>query len=215
MAHDTKRAKMNTFSATLDAPMPNDSMERPSEAALSLDFRAFYERHFRFVYRIVARMADQSADVDDLTQEIFTIAGQKLDAFEGRAKETTWLYRITANVISADRRKRRRQHLLSLRWLVPSPDDEIVEGPDRDLERLDAQSLVRDVLKGMSEKKSSVFVLFELEGLPGQEVADIVGCPLDTMWTRLFHARREFKAKLAERGFRSSEDLERVPGMDK
>ena len=58
-------------------------------------------------------------------------------------------------------------------------------------------------------------VLFELEGMPGQEVADLVGRPLDTMWTRLFHARREFKAKLAERGITSSEDLSRVPELSK
>jgi RNA polymerase sigma-70 factor (ECF subfamily) len=206
---------MTTLTATVDLPMSNDTSDRAVPVPLGADFRAFYERHFRFVYRIVARMADPSADVDDLTQEIFTIAGQKLDEFEGRSKETTWLYRIAANVVSADRRKRKRQHLLSLRWLMPSPDDELIEGPDRDLERQDAQSLVRSILAEMSEKKRTVFILFELEGMPGQEIAEIVGCPLDTMWTRLFHARREFKAKLAERGYASSDDLAKLPGLAK
>ncbi len=196
-------------SSLFDSPTKTDAATVPFGPA----FRAFYERNFRFVYRIVARMADAEGDVDDLTQEIFSIAGDKLETFEGRAKETTWLYRIAANVVSADRRKRRRQHLLSLRWLVPSSDDDVAEGPDRDLERNDAHDLVRDILSEMTEKKRSVFMLFELEGLPGQQVADIVGCPLDTMWTRLFHARREFKEKLSERGYNSSADLERVPGL--
>jgi len=198
---------MSALEALMDRPLPTAD-ERP----FGPGFRDFYERNFRFVYRVVSRQCDRAADVDDLVQEVFSIAGQKLHEFEGRAKETTWLFRIAANVASADRRKRRRQHLLSLRWLKPSADDAVVEGPDRDVERNDAQALVRDVLAGMSEKKRAVFILFELEGIPGQEVAEIVGCPLDTMWTRLFHARREFKKKLEERGIRSSADLSAIPG---
>ena len=77
------------------------------------------------------------------------------------------------------------------------------------------QALVRDILNSMSEKKRNVFILFELEGLPGAEVAEMVGCPLDTMWTRLFHARREFRSLLAARGYNSSADLESIPGLEK
>lgn len=207
---------MSALDALMDRPLTSpDAPTRREALPFGPEFRGFYERHFRFVYRVVSRMAGPGGDVDDLTQEIFAIAGQKLPEFEGRAKETTWLYRIAANVVSADRRKRRRQHLLSLRWLKPSAEDELVEGPDRDVERSDAQALVRDVLAGMSEKKRAVFVLFELEGLSGQEVADLVGCPLDTMWTRLFHARREFKKLLGERGYHSAEDLDAIPGEAK
>lgn len=197
---------MSALEGLMDKPLPAEQT-RP----FGPEFRAFYERHFRFVYRIVARQCASGGDVDDLVQEVFTVAGHKLNEFEGRSKETTWLFRIAANVVSADRRKRRRQHLLSLRWLKPAADDEVVAGPDRDVERNDAQKLVRDILEHMSEKKRDVFVLFELEGLPGHEVAEIVGCPLDTMWTRLFHARREFKKQLEARGIRSSADLGALP----
>jgi RNA polymerase sigma-70 factor (ECF subfamily) len=210
---------MTSLDALMDSPLaeaPRTAEEARRDARpFGSEFRVFYERHFRFVYRIVSRLAGPEGDVDDLTQEIFAIAGQKLPEFEGRAKETTWLYRIAANVVSADRRKRRRQHLLSLRWLKPSADDAVAEGPDRDVERSDAHSLVRGILAEMSEKKRSVFVLFELEGLSGQEVAEIVECPLDTMWTRLFHARREFKKLLGERGYHSSADLDAIPGVAK
>ena len=174
-------------------------------------FRAFYERNFRFTWRIVARLADSHADVDDLVQEVFTIAGHKLDEFEGRAKETTWLYRIAQNVVVADRRKRKRQRLLSMKWLRPDPEDELVDGPDRHVEQTDAKELVHSILAEMSEKKRDVFLLFELEGLSGQEVADIVGAPVDTVWTRLFHARKDFKRLLAERGYASFADLSRTP----
>jgi RNA polymerase sigma-70 factor (ECF subfamily) len=204
---------MTTLDATLPAAVTQTT--RDDATPFGEPFRAFYERNFRFVYRIVSRLTDRQADVDDLTQEIFTIAGHKLPAFEGRAKETTWLYRIASNVVNAERRKRRRQQILGLRWLKPAAEEEMVDGPDRDVERNDAQTLVRDVLATISEKKRTVFILFELEGLPGAEVAEIVGCPLDTMWTRLFHARREFRAALAAKGLNSSEDLERIPGLAK
>jgi RNA polymerase sigma-70 factor (ECF subfamily) len=214
MPGDTQPGKMPTLDATLTSAAVTEVVRLDSEP-FGEAFRAFYERNFRFVYRIVSRLAERHADVDDLTQEVFTIAGPKLPSFEGRAKETTWLYRIASNVVNADRRKRRRQHLLGLRWLAPTADDELVDGPDRDVERSDAQTLVQDILRSIGEKKRMVFILFELEGLPGQEVAEIVGCPLDTMWTRLFHARREFRALLAARGFHSSDDLERIPGLAK
>ncbi len=199
---------------TLDARMDRSSEPAPrvAERPFGPEFRDFYERHFAFVYRVVARLAGPEGDVDDLLQEIFAIAGQKLPEFQGRAKETTWLYRIAANVVSADRRKRRRQHLLSMRWLKPAAGEEVVESPDREVERSDAHRLVHGILAEMSEKKRAVFILFELEGMPGQDVAEVVGCPLDTMWTRLFHARREFKRILAERGIRSTADLSALPG---
>lgn len=174
-------------------------------------FRAFYERNFRFTWRIVARMADRHADVDDLTQEVFTIAGHKLDEFEGRAKETTWLYRIAQNVVVADRRKRKRQRLLSLKWLRPDPEDELDEGPDRAVEQADARVLVHSLLEEMSEKKRVVFILFELESMSGQEISELLEIPVDTVWTRLFHARREFKKLLSERGYDSFADLSKVP----
>ncbi len=202
------RRSIETMPPPADERLPSPDQPRP----YGPEFRAFYERNFRFVYRVVHRLASPEADGDDLVQEIFTIAGAKLAEFEGRSKETTWLFRIAANVVNADRRKRRRQYLLSMRWLKPDAEDELTDGPDRDLARGDAHDLVHGILAELSEKKRTVFVLFELEGLPGHEIAEMVGCPLDTMWTRLFHARRDFRKKLAERGFHSADDLAAVLG---
>lgn len=52
----------------------------------------------------------------------------------------------------------------------------------------------------MAPKKREVFALFELEGLSGEEIAERVGCPIDTVWTRLFHARKEFEKIARQRG---------------
>lgn len=176
--------------------MPEKPPAAAAERPFGEGFRDLYERHFAFVWRVVSRLAAPDADPEDLTQEVFEIAGRKLAEFEGRAQETTWLFRIAANVVQADRRKRRRQDLLRLRWLRPEAPPSAA-GPDRDLARSEAQAVVRAALARMSEKKRVVFVLFELEGMSGPEIAQIVGCPVDTVWTRLFHARREFRKLVA------------------
>ena len=61
------------------------------------------------------------------------------------------------------------------------------------------------LLEGMTEKKRSVLVLFELEGYSGEEIAQLQGVPVDTVWTRLHHARRELRERLAR--LRNHEEL--------
>jgi RNA polymerase sigma-70 factor (ECF subfamily) len=66
------------------------------------------------------------------------------------------------------------------------------EGPEQVLLRREAARRVDRILAKMSRKKREVFALFELQGLAGEEIADLLGIPLDTVWSRLAHARREF-----------------------
>jgi RNA polymerase sigma-70 factor (ECF subfamily) len=67
-----------------------------------------------------------------------------------------------------------------------------VEGPEQALLRQDATRRVERILARMSLKKREVFALFELQGLAGEEIAQLLEIPLDTVWSRLSHARLEF-----------------------
>jgi RNA polymerase sigma-70 factor, ECF subfamily len=159
-------------------------------------WRELYDANFDFVHRVAYRLGTPPSELDDVVQDVFTIAYRRLDQFES-GRFSTWLYRICANVVSSRHRHRRVRRMFAA-WLPWVASPEPGEEPDRALERGDAERSVQLVLERMSPKKREVLVLFELEALPAREIAERLGCPENTVFTRLHHARREFK-ELAQR----------------
>lgn len=160
----------------------------------SLDVGRLFVEHAQLVRRAVIRMAGPGADVEDLVQEVFLVAVRKADTFAGRSQATTWLYGITLRVIS---QRRRRARLWRFFGLDDAPALVEERTPDRLFEHREASTTVYRVLDKLSERKRTVFLLYELEGCSGEEIATLVGCPLKTVWTRLFHARHEFAQHVA------------------
>jgi RNA polymerase sigma-70 factor, ECF subfamily len=160
-------------------------------------WKQLYDANFSFVERICRRLGTPDAELDDVVQETFVVAFKKLAAFrEGRI--STWLYRIAANVVSSRHRRRRiRAALLGL-----FGKDEPREAPsvDRAYDAREAQAAVAAVLERMAPKKREVFALFELDGMSGEEIAERVGCKVDTVWTRLHYARQDFERIARKRG---------------
>jgi RNA polymerase sigma-70 factor (ECF subfamily) len=153
-----------------------------------LAWRELYERHFTFVLRSARRLGTPPAEAEDVTQEVFAVAFRKLGRFES-GKLSTWLYRICANVVSDQHRRRRVRQAFAHLFSRTDADERTPEG---ELEQSQAQAQVGKILASMSPKKREVFVLFEIEGLSGDAIAERVGCPVETVWTRLHHARKEF-----------------------
>ena len=152
---------------------------------------ALYNEHFDFILRISRRLGTPESELDDVVQETFLIAFRRLSSFTG-GRFTTWLYRIAANVVSGRFRKARvREALLSL--FGRSEAERVSPGPDHAYEAREAQAHVGRVLAQMAPKKREVFALYELEGLSGEEIAERVGCKVETVWTRLHYARVDFE----------------------
>lgn len=152
-------------------------------------WKEFYEAHFDFVYRVVRRFGTPTEEAEDAVHEVFVVVLRKLDSFqEGRI--TTWLYRIAANV-SSDRHRRRRvrRAFEALKVWIGGQQP---ESPERLAERASASRAVDRVLERMSPKKREVFVLFEVDDVSGEDIADRLSIPINTVWTRLHHARKEF-----------------------
>lgn len=193
--------EMGTSPAVLPARAGDKAAEMTGESAL-LDrcragdvaaWRQLYDAHFDFVYRVARRLGTPMEELEDVCQEAFLVAFRKLGSFrEGRF--STWIYRIAANVASDRHRRRRVRRTFAALWGQPRDPEPSARTPEREYESAEAEALVSRILERMAPKKREVFALFELEGLSGDEVAERVGCKVATVWTRLFHARKEFEA---------------------
>jgi RNA polymerase sigma-70 factor (ECF subfamily) len=152
-------------------------------------FRELFRRHRSDVARLIFRMLGPSADVEDLVQEVFLHVHRSLVDFKGQSKFSTWLHRVTVNVVLMCRRAARSRPVFAGEVSDAEPDRGLM--PDEDAARQHRLTAFRRVLERLPEKKRTVFVLHEIEGLAPAEIATIVDAPVLTVRTRLFYARRE------------------------
>lgn len=166
--------------------------ETSQEGAAELDVAQLYRDHARLVSRTVRRLTGEGPQVDDLTQEVFVVAHRHLTEFERRSSVETWLYGITANLCMNHRRGKRRYGLFRER-VEGEPIHWESDTPDASLERKQTVASVHETLQRLPFKQREVFVLYELEEKEGVEIAEMIGIPLGTVWTRLHQARKTFK----------------------
>jgi RNA polymerase sigma-70 factor (ECF subfamily) len=178
--------------------MNNSITPRISAATtLSLDIIRWYSEYAPFISRIIQRLVGEGPQVDDLLQETFIVAFKKQAAFNGRSSPKTWLYAIASRLCLKYKRSSRRFRLFSAR-LSLEPASKPPTPPDQLLERDRCIILVHELLEKLPFKQREAFILYELEKLEGEEIAEILQIPIGTVWTRLHHARKKF-TELARR----------------
>jgi RNA polymerase sigma-70 factor (ECF subfamily) len=157
-------------------------------------FDDLYATWFPEVVRWMRALGAPEADWQDLAQDVFCVVQRKLPTFRGGSLPA-WLYRITRRTVKDHRRLSWFRHLYlrprdvaleELQSNAPTPEDQLAA---RQEERLLFLLLAR-----MSEKRRTAFVLFEVEGYSGEQIAELEGVPLATVWTRLHHARKDYFA---------------------
>ncbi len=156
-----------------------------------MTFQDVYDEHFRFVWRTLRRFNVPEADLPDATQEVFVVVHRRLPEFEGRAKLTTWLFRICLRVAKDRRRRAHVRHEVA----VSEPDERVAAGPDASavLERRDDLALFDAAMAHLDLDQAAVFTLFELEAMTGQQIAETLDVPLGTVYSRLRLAREAFR----------------------
>ena len=156
------------------------------------EFRAIYDAWFDDVSRWIRALGGLEADRDDIVQEVFLVVRRRLSAFDG-VNVAGWLYRITTRQVRDFRRRAWVKHIFTRRR-SQEPDVLAHAGtsPAAALERKEEQRVLHALLAKMAEARRTAFVLFEIEGLSGEEIARIQSIPVNTVWTRLHHARRQF-----------------------
>jgi RNA polymerase sigma-70 factor, ECF subfamily len=152
-------------------------------------FATVYDHHVKFVWRVLGRLGVARADLEDVCQEVFIVVHRRLAEFEGRSTLRTWIYGIALRCASDHRRRAARRP-------NPVPDVELVAPSD--VAARDARATLERLLELLDSDKREVFVLFELEELAMAEVVAVVGCPLQTGYSRL-HAARAIVAAAAAR----------------
>lgn len=157
--------------------------ERPS-------FNVVYSTYFHTVQRWSYALGCPAADLADIAQEVFLIVQRKLDQFDG-TNLVGWLYRITARKVKDHRQRAWFRKLLHLPWSTYEPVA-VASDPEEKYQHKQRQDALRRVLDQMSEKRRTAFIFFELEGYSGPEAAQLLEIPVQTLWTRLHYARREF-----------------------
>ena len=167
-----------------------DEVVRRAQQGDSAAFADLFRKHRSSVAAIAYRMLGPSADLDDVVQDVFLQVHRSLPDFRGQAKFSTWLHRVAVNVVLMTRRRARSRPSYAREEAGRhEPDDRPL--PDQDVARQRRLAAFRKLLDRLSEKKRTVFVLHELEGMAPAKIAELVDCPVLTVRTRLFYARRE------------------------
>ena len=168
-------------------------------ATAPLDVKTIYGRHADDVARWARRFGGPRLDVEDIVHEVFLVVQRRSHEWRGDAQVTTWLYEITFRVVR-DRRARgwwRRWSTGVVAGESRGAANDLAELPvDQPnaldlLQRREATAALYDILDGIGEKYRTVIILFELEGLSGEEIAALTGISLANVWVRLHRARQK------------------------
>lgn len=195
------------------AAADDTTTEEASQTALTVDmwvqraqagderaFQALFESHRAQVQRLVFRMLGGSPDVEDVVQDVFVHVYRSLSRFRGDSKFSTWLYRLTVNVTKMHlRRGRSRPQTVDAPVPeTPSASRAAAEAPDAMVERNARVRALQGLLDNLSEKKRTVLVLHDFEGMQAKDIAEVIDTPVLTVRTRLFYARKELYEAIAE-----------------
>jgi RNA polymerase sigma-70 factor (ECF subfamily) len=167
-----------------------EQRETPGDAVDEL-----YDAYAADVMRWARRLAGPATDIEDMVHDVFVVALQRAFTFQGGASVKTWLFRITHHVV---RNRTRRGYLRRL--LFHRRQDEMATTqaapatPHQELERQEEHERLYRALDRLPDKYRTALVLYEIEGLSSDEIAELTGVSVGTVWVRLHRGR----AKLFE-----------------
>ena len=177
----------------IDDPIGDDILERFNRGDKDA-FRFLFRTYRTLVYGLLHQTLAEHDEIEDVLQTVFLEIFRSLPNFQRRSKLSSWISRITLNVAYRHVRYRRSRPAI---YKAHTIEEEKVNensglGPEAELLRKEAAKRFREIIAGLSPRKRNVFVLNELQGLPQEEIAEIVGSSIATIRTRLFYARKDF-----------------------
>lgn len=152
-------------------------------------WRSLHLRYYPVTMVFLRKLGVGEADLEDASQEVFLQMHRYLPRFRGNAQLKTWLYRLCITQARQVRRRRRMGDALRS-WFSLRP--EVVNPSSAGFCEESARRRMLAALETLSEGERVAVVLYDLEGLPGRQVAEILRCKEATLWRRLHYARKRF-----------------------
>ena len=160
-----------------------------------LPFEELFKLHQRRVYAVCLRMTGNTAEAEDLLQEVFIQVFRKLGTFRGESAFTTWLHRLTVNqVLMHFRKKHSRNEQLTEDGELP---EQVIKSRKTSFPILDRNALNEAIVK-LAPGYRAVFVLHDVEGLQHLEIANLLGCSVGTSKSQLHKARMKMRCLLRQ-----------------
>jgi RNA polymerase sigma-70 factor (ECF subfamily) len=163
-------------------------------------FEELVERHQRLVVGTVARMLGNNSEVEDIAQQVFVRVWRSAKRYVPRAKFTTWLLKITRNLVFNELRRRSRHTQMSLQ--VESEDeerpikDERAMAPDASLLERELQQAIESAIAQLPETQRMAVVLRRYDDLSYEQIADVLDQSVPAVKSLLFRARTELRTRL-------------------
>jgi len=181
--HSLGVAALSSVDALEDSSTVSGVAPRP---CILPDFGQVYDEHAELIWRFVRRLGVTDTEADDVVQEVFLVAHQRRNDFEGRSTARTWLCGIALRVVKASRRRAQRHAEVPVSFVTEAAD------PCETLERRRALRDLDVLLGTLDDDKREVLVLSDIEQLSAPEISEAVGIHLSTVYSRLSAARKEF-----------------------
>ncbi|MEM7012940.1 MAG: sigma-70 family RNA polymerase sigma factor [Verrucomicrobiota bacterium] len=183
-----------------DAPLVKRAQEGDTAA-----FDELVRKHSGKLYGLVYNMTSNHEDTNDLLQDIFAKAYRSLKRFQGKSAFYTWIYSISVNMTLNFLKKRNRQKKFSLDDvdLNIQNDPDFIEqtaktDPVKEVNISELQQRLNDAMHQLSEDHRAVVTMFDIMGMPHNEIAKILKVSPGTVRSRLFYAHRQLQNYLEE-----------------
>jgi RNA polymerase sigma factor (sigma-70 family) len=189
----------------VSAEVPEGDLVRRAREGDLTAYDELVKRYQERIYATIYHMTANHEDANDLAQDSFIKAFSALKSFKGGSSFYTWLYRIAVNKTINFLKQRKNRFHLSLNDLDfnAENDPDLValishKTPQRDAGLSELQKKLNEALLKLSESHRMVVVLHDVQGQSHEDIAEIMGCNIGTVRSRLFYARQQLQGYLAE-----------------
>jgi RNA polymerase sigma-70 factor (ECF subfamily) len=208
--------------AAADAPHPDLALVARAKEGDSAAFEVLIKQYERQIFRTALHITQNREDAEDITQDVFFKAFQKLHQFQGNSKFSTWLVRIAVNESLMRLRKRKTARTVSMdqdveteEGAIPRDFAEWRPNPEQNYSQAELAEILRKTIAGLPPGFRTVFTLRDIENLSTEETAEALGLSVPAVKSRLLRARLQLRERLSRYFRKGSEEVREAMRQNK